>query len=152
MKLSTRAIIALVNALNVFDQGAEKAEAGKRPFKLANGARMILSKNLMRVEGIVSAYQKERNAMILLHADADGKLEGKAAIEFNALDNMLMDWLHEVELVAIRETDLRLDDNDIPVTVVAGLAPVIEGAPEAITPAFAGFTSKKYQEAAAPAH
>jgi len=139
MKLSTRAIMGLVNALSLFEQQDTRAGppgTEKKPYKLGTGARMTMAKNLARLSEISTAYQKERNNRILVHGDGGNSVKPENAAAFTYDDTMLLDWLHDVDLSAIKEDDLKLDQNDIPLIVIAGLGPMIEGMPEPMKATF----------------
>jgi hypothetical protein len=126
VNLTTRAILALANSLSVLEQSQGK------PYKFVPGVRMIMAKNLIRTSEISVAYYKERNNLILVHADGSGAVKPENMALFAKDDDNLLSWLHEIDIIIIKEDQLKLDDNDVPIHILAGLAPMIDGMREPV--------------------
>ena len=153
MKLSTHAILQLVQALNSFD-GLEQTRPGeklKEPYKIAPRARMTLAKNLIRLNEVTQAYHKTRDHAVFHYADGGNRItDPKKLMAFSLEEASIGAVMHEVSLEMIKEGDLNLEKNDIPLPALAAMGPIIIGMIEetAEVPATIVFPAWKLPEVA----
>lgn len=135
-KITTQAAIRLVEALQHFDAlpNAIDGTPTRKPYRIAGPVRMAMAKNIARLAEVVGAYQKARNALIYEHADGGNAVKPDKITIFEKANQDLLDTEHDVNLIRFREELLQLDDNEVPVSVLAALMPIMLDAGESGIP------------------
>jgi len=128
MKLTTQSALRLIDALKHFDvpPASVDGKAAREPYKLAGSARMAIALNLARLLEVAEAYQKARNGLVYDHGNGGTMVADARLAEFEKAHAALLEGQCEVNLVCLSTADLQLDDNPLPVTVIAGLMPIID--------------------------
>lgn len=143
-KLSTKTVMDLSDALAALDgrprivKDGEHETIVQEPYSFAPGLRLALAKNRARCEVVISAYKRFREGMILNLSGGKREIDAKkspamasAADQFNRLNVLLLSELHEVDLISVKDDELKLGSekgqNPIPVTVLAVLWPILDG-------------------------
>ncbi len=128
MKLTNRNILILRAALHALE-GREKAIETKgqmqvivKPFKFSGRTRLKIARNLRAVDAAFADYDAARVGLVReLAAEGEDKVaEGKLA-EFSHRHEELLKEKSDVVLTPLVESDLNLDDNDIPHGALAAL-------------------------------
>lgn len=125
MKLSTQDIVRIVDALQHFDVKTEGGNADARPYKIAGTVRMAMAKNIARCGEVINAYQKARNALIYDLAGGGNQVPTDKLAEFEKGQQVLLDAMHDVSLIRLRESQLDLDANPVPLMVLTALIPIM---------------------------
>lgn len=128
MKLSTRTIIRLVDALQHFDVKPPEQDGKplRTPYKLAGTVRMAMAKNIARLGEAVDAYKKARNALIYEHGEGSNTVPQDKLAEFEQAHEALLDLEHDsLNLIRFKEELLQLEANEVPVHVLAALMPIM---------------------------
>jgi len=136
MKLSLESIIRLnvgLSQLDGYDKIVKQGETERVVrvyYKLTAGFRLAMAMNLDRLQPIVSAYNKARNNIILELSEGSGKVPDDKNAEFNSQDVDILDEIHTIKLTKIKENELDLDNNPIPVSTLALLKVLLPKQPE----------------------
>jgi len=128
MKLTAQQILRLIEALQHFDAmpPMQDGKPARAPYKLAGTVRMAMARNVAKLGEVVSAYQNARNALVYDHAVAGGNAVAPDKIaDFERAHAELLSSVHEVDLIRLSEANLQLDVNEVPVSVLAALIPVM---------------------------
>jgi hypothetical protein len=139
MKLSTQTIVDLTNALAALDgyvrviKDGDREQQVRQAYHFNPGLRAAIAKNIARCKAIADAYSKARDNTIygltggLRELDPDDAHQMK---EFRRVNDLFLAELHEIDLVTIKESELKLGSdkglNPIPGTTLAFLAPILE--------------------------
>ncbi len=117
MKLTIGRAHSLLVGLNAVDRDDKT--------KLNGDTRLALAININRLQPIVAAYEKARNA-VLTETVGDGPLTALKEAQFSAADSDLREQEEEFDLKRISKADLRLEDNPrITGGLIAMLAPML---------------------------
>lgn len=117
MKLTIGKAHSLLVGLNAVDRDDKT--------RLNGDTRLALAININRLQPIVAAYEKARNA-VLAETVGDGPLTAVKEAQFSAADSDLRDKEEEFDLKRISKADLRLEDNPrITGGLIAMLAPML---------------------------
>jgi hypothetical protein len=117
MKLSIGKAHSLLVGLNAVDRDDKT--------KLNGDTRLALAININRLQPVVAAYEKARNA-VLTETVGEGPLTAVKEAQFSAADSDLRDKEEEFDLRRIAKADLRLEDNPrITGGLIAMLAPML---------------------------
>jgi len=136
MKLSTQAVIDVYNALVTLDgklrvvKDGEREQVVREPYTFGPGLRVAIAKNIANLKVIADVYAKGRENLILHVTGGRPMIDGndyEKQLTFAVANAQLMAELHEVAVVTIKEDELKLGVNPIPGTVLAAMAPIIEG-------------------------
>lgn len=128
MKLTTQQVLRLVEAFQHFDQAPQMHDGkpAREPYKLAGTVRMAMARNIAKLGEVVGAYQKARNGLIYEHAAAGGNtVAADRLADYERAHADLLESTHEIEVIRLSEANLQLDVNEIPVSVLAALIPVM---------------------------
>jgi len=120
MKLTYKNILILRAALSALD-GRDKAVEVKgethlvrKPFKFAGKTRLKIARNLRAVEAAFEDYDAARIGLVRELADGGDRVPDEKVAAFNLRHEELLKEETEVALTSLSESDLNLDDNDIP--------------------------------------
>ncbi len=117
MKLTIGKAHSLLVGLNAVDRDDKT--------RLNGDTRLAFAININRLQPIVAAYEKARNA-VLAETVGDGPLTAVKEAQFSAADSDLRDKEEEFDLKRISKADLRLEDNPrITGGLIAMLAPML---------------------------
>lgn len=145
LKLSCQVIIDLVNNLAALDgktrviKDGEREQVVREPYKFKPGLRSAIAKNVANLKAVADAYSKTKDGLIgqvtggmtqiaEKHGETVNPDFQKQMADFQAVNNLLLAEIHEVRLVKIKESELNLEANPIPGTVIAALAPILDEA------------------------
>jgi len=138
MSLSTQQIIRIVEALQHFDTPQQgQADGSRKAYTLAGTVRMAMAKNIARASEVINAYQKARNAIVYELAEGGSTVPPGKLAEFEKAHQALLDERHDVTFIRLKETLFNLDENQVPVWVLASLMPIVLDADNDTEPAAA---------------
>lgn len=134
MKIDLRTGLELLGALAALNGSPRVVRDGEReivvqePYKFGMGFRLAIAKNIYRLKELDLTYRHARDAVIMELSQGSGRVTDPDAIaRLNIRDQQLLAAKQEIPLVSMTIGELNLDQNAIPSTVIAALAPLIEG-------------------------
>jgi hypothetical protein len=132
MKLKISQINELKEAISGLE-GTQEVHDGKvitKPFKLSGKTRWNLSKNLAILSRKMEGYEKVKNDLLLQISGGSGiikEAEVEKIAEFTKQVREIITTEEEVDgLLKIKEEELKLDENPIPLAVLSSLSLLIE--------------------------
>lgn len=144
MQLTTQTIIDLANALASLDgrqrvlKDGDREQAIREGYKFSTGVMVAIAKNIARCKVVADAYTRANEALVkqvtggltrLVPPDEGNKDYDAQAAAYRPANRQLLDEVHEIDLVTLKEEDLKLGSekgqNPIPGTTLAFLAPII---------------------------
>lgn len=124
-RIKNATLVTISQSLNAIDSGQ-----GKSAYKLGGKVRYGLAKNLAEIQSKADIVERARQALIRQHGlqlvkgpDGESRFEGEGITAFEKDFLGVLDQEVDVDLHTIAIVELNLDDNQIPVKV---LAPLIE--------------------------
>lgn len=135
-------LIGLANAIVALDGPERVVREGDKErvikdvlaYKFAPGFKTSMGRNLTALKVVVESYEKEINEVrdrMLLECKCkfdDGSDKAKLQLDkLNDANRALMAVLQKVSLMTFNEGQLDLKNNNIPVSILSGLDPIIEG-------------------------
>lgn len=114
-------------ALDGYDEAVgagDNARVVRKFFKLGE-VRQTIAINLNRVKPVLEAHLKAHNELIQELSDGKGKVPDDKMPRFTDAYQKMLASEQEVDLMPIKISELALDDNPIPGSVLAAIAPVI---------------------------
>lgn len=136
MKLSLEGIIRLNGGLGLLDGWDKVAKQGETErivrvyYKLSAGFRLAMAMNADRLQEIVLVYQKARNGLIGELGGGSSSLPDDKQAEFVKREQEMLETTHDVKLTRIKEGDLDLDNNPIPISHLALLKAILPLQPQ----------------------
>lgn len=135
MKLTVEQATGVYGALQNLD-GRERAVGNKdneriimEPYKLG-ALRLTIAKNCTALKNALSPYEKARNDFIVEKSGGTGTIDPKDNKEAAAaVLEQTQKWLAEeidVKIEKLSYADLKVEENNIPISVLADLAPIIK--------------------------
>ncbi len=131
-QLATKDIIGLANALAALDGHNRVVDHDGQQrvvqefYSFAGRFRLSVAMNLLRCREVALAYQTARNLKIKELSGGKMTIDDPTLLStFISHDTEMLESQHSIELASITEAALNLDQNAIPVTVLAGLAPLL---------------------------
>lgn len=131
MKLSMEKMIAARSALVALDgydkiiKDGERDRAVRELYKLGGGLRLLIAKNINLLDKEIDPFQRARNTLVMEHADASGSVPPDKRAEFVKQERELLDAEYDVDVVPIKDDELKLDQNPIPASVLAQLGTLL---------------------------
>lgn len=117
MKLTLGTAHGLLIGMNAIDRDDKT--------RLAAETRMTIAININRLQPVMAAYEKARNAL-MIEIVGEGPITPLKEAQFAAADGGLRERAEEFELKRIAKAELRLDDNPrITGGLIAMLAPIL---------------------------
>jgi hypothetical protein len=113
--LSIEQIILLSNALKALD-----------PFHFASNVRHAIAIDIAATRPYVSGYTSIREANITQHSHGTSKVVEAEVAHFNADDRKVLSQVLDIDFIHIKYSDLQLDVNEIPPSVISGLLPILD--------------------------
>jgi hypothetical protein len=107
----------------VKDGASEKVV--KTPYAFGGGLRLAIGRNLLAVSPTVQVYDKSSRELFTQFAGGKDKLEGEGLVKFQAEAQKMQDAKASVEVIKIKPAELKLDENPIPGSVIAGLQAIL---------------------------
>jgi hypothetical protein len=121
---------ALSQGLDGYDRvirDGERERVVREPYKFDAGLRLALAVLENRVDVLIADYNKARSALIKSLADGGAKVPEEKMSEFIEQHQVLLDKECEINDVGrIKTSELALDKNPIPASVLALLMPVLK--------------------------
>jgi hypothetical protein len=133
-KISIEQAIDLVGALAALDGADHVIKDGQQerivrePYKLGAGLRLVIAKDMVKLKDIVASFDKARASTIMEMTGGRGNAEKGSQAEAKlgmALREMLA-VEQEVDLIHFKASELNLDGNAIPGTVLSQLTPILD--------------------------
>lgn len=132
MKLTIGQAVDLLTAHKALDGYDKIVKDGnsekivKQAYKLGFGFRLLIAGNIEVLEGLVRRWNKERDKLIMHHANGDTTIppNSPAAKLFAREMQGAMETEHDLNLDLIEFDELNGGENDYPPSVLAGLMPV----------------------------
>ena len=142
MRLTTHQILTLINALasldgydRVISEGENKERVVRDFHKIGGATRMTIAKNVARLREIADAHQKTRDQVIREISGGKETVAQDQMVEFNKQHAELLAAEHLVQIDTIKEEQLKLDSNPIPIAVLIAIQPILEGGVVSFGPA-----------------
>jgi len=135
MKMTVQAMIDLQKGLMALDgydkviKDGEREKTARVYYELGGGLRLLIARNLNRIEPELKALEKARNETFMQYSNGENRISPDKAVDFMKAERALLDNEVEVELIEIDQTELKLDKNPIPGTVLSVLIPLLKGMP-----------------------
>lgn len=108
--------ITLIDMHEKIVKDGERERVVKVPYKLGVGFRLAMAANQDRLNVIISRCEKFRNEEIVrLSTPGTNKVSDENAAEFYKFDKAIQEEIHSIKLTKIKEEDLSLSDNPIPI-------------------------------------
>lgn len=144
MRLKAVALVASVFAFSILGASASQAQSINRSltveqvillsnglkaldgFKLDGPVRMVIAINIAATRPIVTGYTSVREAMIVQYAHGGAKIPDAEIGRFNADDRKTLQQSLELDFLHIKRSDLKLEENQIPPSVLALLLPILD--------------------------
>lgn len=131
--LSVDRAIALRNALSSLDGYERAVKDGaneriiKESYKFDPGARWAMSKNITALTPIFDSYRVAVNATIASIAGSKGKIDPGTTeeVEFNRQREELGKAMVTVDVVMLKQEELKAEVNPIPPLILSFVSPVI---------------------------
>ena len=133
MKLTIESAINIHAGLKQLDSYERAIKDGERErvvrefYKFGGGMRLLIAKNLNRLDIVVSTFQAARDGLVY-EFSSDGKAEvlpeKMAAFGKAVRDLMIVE--EEVELTRIKSDELKLDENPVPASTLSLLLPILD--------------------------
>lgn len=133
MKLARKEALRLHNAISALDgydrviRKNNEDQVVRGHYKFSSDVLLTLAINGNVLLPVAEAYGRARQKVTMAHADENGDVKGKdsvAAVE--AAIETLLDEELELDLKPIKAPDLKLDENQIPQSVVGALTMLFE--------------------------
>lgn len=121
------ALSALDGYEKVLKDGASE-KAVKVPYDFGGGLRLVIAQDMVALKPKVDAYTTAHNALIMQLSNGKGDFKDNPKGEIEAQDQTLtmLSAKIDVGLTHIREPELKLDENRIPPSILAGLLPILD--------------------------
>jgi len=132
MKIKSGEVIDLLTGLSSLDGYERVVKDGSNEkvmrefYTLKGGLRLTIAKNMNCLQVLAKAIRDARNGLIREHADGGDRVPPGKMVEYGEQERVLLDTEHEVDLETIRLSELSLDKNPIPVSVIALISPLLE--------------------------
>lgn len=134
MTLNNQQVLSLSEAITALDGSRVtllvdgKAVEVWRGYKLSPKSRLALARAQGVLSGLTADFHRAKDALIKQHAGGESAI-GPASPHFNSFSNdfrALTQQPVETALPVITEKDLHLDENEIPISVLNALLPIIQ--------------------------
>ena len=138
IKITNQQIGVLAEAIAALDGRTENQLVDGKPvpiyrgYKLTAGGRWNLSRNLGRLQAVITDFDRAKSALVTQHSNGAGAISPRHpnfnafAAEFQALHHQEV----ELDLDALAPADLRLEENEnagcgVPIAVLNALSPIL---------------------------
>lgn len=121
------AIRALDGAPKIVGKG-DSEQVVMLPYKFSGGTRVALAKNKRDLKPLLDAWESEHQR-VFHEVSPDGAAIPNISplkTKFDEAMRPILEELHDVTFFPLKESDLQLDVNDIPATVIGSLWPILE--------------------------
>lgn len=127
-------MIALANAIASLDGSDRVVKDGaservvKEPYKFERGFRIAMARNLTALKPILEGYEKE---LSVIRVEIGGEIKdgSPAMMRLNEENRRLLAIVQKANLFTIAEAELKLDVNQIQISILSALEPIMEHAP-----------------------
>lgn len=129
--LTVEQVIQIGNGLAAFDgyddicKDGQVEKSCRRPYKLTGGVRLTIALDIAECRRIASAYTTVRQGLIVQYGRGGIKVPDDAIVSFNADDRKALDAIADVKLVHLKRSDLAMDENPFPPSILALLLPIL---------------------------
>jgi hypothetical protein len=124
----TRELYVALSSLDGYDKivkdGASE-KVVKTPYAFGGGLRLAIGRNLLAVSPTVQASIKASRDRFIQLSNGKDKLDGEALVKFQAESQTMQDARASLDVIKIKPTELKLDENPIPGSVIAGLQAIL---------------------------
>lgn len=133
VKLPMSRILGLANALAALDGYEDVVKDGaaekvvRRAYKFEPGLRTSISRNITTLRPLLEGYNKEQSDLLV--SITGGTLPAPNTPEtarFNIESNRVLAVEWKLNLFILRETELKMEVNPIPGTILSNLDPIME--------------------------
>lgn len=132
MKLTLESALTIAAGLRGLDGYDRIAKDGERErivrefYKLGGGLRLSIAKNLNKLDAVQGAYQKASADLMASMIDGKGEVPPARKAELAKEDRKMLEAEQDIDLVMIKEDELKLDQNPIPATMLSLIQPLLQ--------------------------
>jgi hypothetical protein len=124
----TRELYIALSALDGYDKvvkdGANE-KIVKTPYVFGGGLRLAIGRNLLAIAPTVQAFDKANRELALQYSNGKDKLEGEPLVKFQNESQKMGEAKTTADLIKIKPSELKLDENPIPGSAIAGLQAIL---------------------------
>lgn len=131
MRISTETAERMLLGLRALDGYERVIKDGERErvvqelYKLGGGLRFQIAKDIAKLTIVADALHKARNDLVRGLSGGKDRIPPEKAGEFYAEERAMLDAQQDIELSMIQVEELKLDQNPIPGSILALLAPLL---------------------------
>lgn len=119
-------ITGALKSLKTYPATDKAGAAIQLPYKFDGPTLMNMAMNISKGDAVLKAYQDAVNGLIMQFSDGGSKVPDGKLAEFNLQASRMLDKQTGVEMIRIKEADLKLTDQPVPAETLAMLIPILD--------------------------